>query len=70
MLVLQWQTAQAKTGNLKKYWCQSYTSVEPEGRQKAPDTSGPQAPVAKLSRQWPFSVAIFCGGTLEDFFYL
>ena len=31
---------------------------EPEWAQRAPDRSGLQAPVAKLSRWWPFGEAI------------
>ena len=33
-------------------------SAEPEGGEMAPDRSGLQAPVTKLSRWWPFGVAI------------
>ena len=33
-------------------------NAEPEGGLWAPDRTGPQAPVSKLSRQWPFDVGI------------
>ena len=33
--------------------------MEPEGTQRAPDRSGPKAPVEKLSMRWPIGVAIF-----------
>ena len=36
----------------------SYSSAEPVGAERAPDQSGLQAPVTKLSRWWPFGVAI------------
>ena len=58
-LVLQWQTAQAKTGNLNS------TDVNPtlvrsqRGAQRAPERTGPQSPVTELSRRRPFGVAIF-----------
>ena len=39
------------------------------GAQRAPDRSGPQAPVTKLSRRWPFGVAHLCGGTNGGCFF-
>ena len=42
--------------------------MEPEGPQRAPDISGRQAQVTKLSRQWPFGVAIFAVAQWRDFF--
>ena len=48
----------------------SYISAEPEGAQNAPDRSGPQAPVTKLSKRWPFGAAIFAVAQWRIFYLL
>ena len=47
---------------------QSQTGGWGGGGQRVPYRSGTKAPVARLSRQWPFGVAVICGGAIEDLF--
>ena len=65
VLIRYWQSwcfigklLKQKIGTLLKYRWYSYTYVGPDGVQRAPDRSGPQAPVTKQSSQWPFGEAI------------